>query len=222
MDAEQRRRQYVAQLEGVIKQMLTPLRGVPFNLVIEAMTGFRVLDFDPANETHRALFEKLVAAGRNATRKINQQGIPSKRANEVGNKIEPFVKNALNDLQNVKAETPRATSGKHKSTGYPDIEVEIDGVICYVECKTYNIENIDTTQRSFYFSPSDDFKVTTDALHFVMSFEMHSDQGVFRSSGFKLLVLENLSLDVKHEFNSDNRRLYSGKHGTRILHEEAI
>lgn len=30
---------YTRQLENIIKQMLTPLKNVPFNLVIESITG---------------------------------------------------------------------------------------------------------------------------------------------------------------------------------------
>lgn len=33
---------YVIRLESVIKQMLTPLKDIPFNLVIESMTGKRL------------------------------------------------------------------------------------------------------------------------------------------------------------------------------------
>lgn len=64
MDAEQRRRHYVSQLEAVVRQMLRPLKGVPFNLVIEAMTGDRVLDFDLRNGPQRRIFDVLVAASR--------------------------------------------------------------------------------------------------------------------------------------------------------------
>lgn len=36
------------------------------------------------------------------------------------------------------------------------------------------------------------------------------------------LVVETLSVDVKHEFNSDNRRLYSGKDGALLLREGEV
>lgn len=32
-------KEYTQKLENIIKQMLQPLKDVPFNLVIEAMTG---------------------------------------------------------------------------------------------------------------------------------------------------------------------------------------
>lgn len=223
MDMEQRRREYVRQLEQVVKQMLSPLRGVPFNLAIEAMTGFKVLEFRAGAGEHRRMLDALIEGARCAAREINRSGIRSARANEVGNRIEEFVKDGLNSLPGVKADTPKTRSGAHKASGYPDIEAEVDGVVCYVECKTFNAKNLATTQRSFYFSPSEDFKVTLDAVHFVLSYEMYSESsGIFKTSGFKVLSLDSLSLDVKHEFNSDNRRLYSGRDGTLVLHEEKI
>ena len=94
----------------------------------------------------------------------------------------------------------------------------------YLECKTYNRENVSTTQRSFYFSPSDEFKVTHDAPHFLLSYEIYVDgeeghNHIYKCRHYKILSIEALSLDVKYEFNSDNKRMYSGKDGTVLLAE---
>lgn len=218
MDAEEKRRAYVKQLESVVKQMLTPLKGVPFNLAIEAMTGKQVLAFDIKKGSHRKVLDEITKAAEIAGKEINRHGIQSQRVNEVGNKIEPFVREALQFI-GIQAEIPHTRSGKKKATGYPDIFASIAGVACYIECKTYNADNIATTQRSFYFSPSSEFKVTEEAIHFLLSYEMEVKKGKYFARGFKLLSIESLSLDVKHEFNSDNKRMYSGKDGTRLLHE---
>jgi len=222
MDAEQARRRYITQLESVVKQMLQPLKGVPFNLAIEAITGYKVLEFDIGNGMHRTILDVLIRAATDAGNEINRNGIISKRVNEVGNKIEPFVRSALERIPGVSASIPATHSGKRKAVGYPDIEVCINGAHCYLECKTFNSKTSETTQRSFYFSPSDEFKVTRDALHFLISYEMRLEGEKYKTAGFKLLALESLSLDVKHEFNSDNKRLYSGNHGTRLLAEERL
>jgi len=39
---------------------------------------------------------------------------------------------------------------------------------------------------------------------------------------YKILSIESLSLDLKYEFNSDNKRMYSGRNGTVILAEAEI
>ncbi len=212
---------YIRQLEDVIKQMIKPLKNIPFNLVIEALSGKKVIPFDFFDKDDKALLELLKEVAELAGKKINQNGIIRKRANEVGNDIEEFVKEALNE-KNLKAETPISKKGHKKSTGYPDILFWYKGKPYYLECKTFNIQNIDTTQRSFYFSPSDDFKVIYDTHHFLLSYEMvvvgrKDDKNIFKTKHWKLLSIENLSVDVKYEFNSDNRRLYSNKDGAKIL-----
>lgn len=217
---------YVTRLENVIKQMLTPLKDIPFNLVIESLTGKKVIPFDFMGKKDMELLETLKKVVLLAGKEINKSGIESKRPNQVGNYIEAFVKKAL-QYYNLNPDVPSGTSGKKKATGYPDIIFFFKEKPYYLECKTYNMENISTTQRSFYFSPSDDFKVIYDTHHFILSYEMvldgrKADKNIYKCKHYKILSLESLSLDVKYEFNSDNQRMYSGKNGTIILDEGEI
>jgi len=112
--------EYIKKLENVIKQMLKPLKGVPFNLVIEAMTGKKVISFDFKKSDHQKVLDLLKQSALNAGKKINKTGILRPRPNEVGNDIEPYVKNALKSLS-LNADIPIGPSGHKKSTGYPDI-----------------------------------------------------------------------------------------------------
>ncbi len=217
---------YTKRLEDIVKQMLQPLKDIPFNLVIEVMTGKKVISFDFTKQEHQKVLKLLKQSALNAGKKINEKGILRPRPNEVGNDIEPYVKDALNYL-GLKADTPSGKSGNKKSTGYPDIIFWVENRPYYLECKTYNIENIGTTQRSFYFSPSDEFKVIYDAPHFMLSYEIYvaGEEGknhIYKCRHYKILSLESLSLDVKYEFNSDNKRMYSGENGTIILDEGEI
>lgn len=72
----------------------------------------------------------------------------------------------------------------------------------------------DSTMRSFYLSPSDEFKVCKDARHLLIAFGIErisisgSINSEYRLRSFKLVDLHGLQCDVKYEFNSDNRRLY--------------
>jgi hypothetical protein len=218
--------EYTKRLENVIKQMLQPLKDIPFNLVIESMTGKKVISFDFAKSDHQKILSLLKQAALNAGKEINKTGILRSRPNEVGNDIEPYVRNALN-LLDINADIPIGPSGHKKSTGYPDILFWFNENPYYLECKTYNIKNIKTTQRSFYLSPSDEFKVIYDAPHFIISFEIYvaGEQGnkhIYKCKHYKILSIESLSLDIKYEFNSDNKRMYSGKDGTIILAEGEI
>ncbi len=217
---------YVGRLENIIKQMLSPLKDIPFNLVIESLTGKKVVPFDSKNPEDRELLEILKEVAIVGGKEVNRNGIESKRPNEVGNYIETFVKKAMQQYA-LNPDIPAGATGKKKATGYPDIIFFFKNKPNYLECKTYNLENISTTQRSFYFSPSDDFKVIYDTHHFILSYEMfldgrRADKNVYRCNHYKILSLDALSLDVKYEFNSDNRKMYSGKSGARILDEGEI
>lgn len=200
---------YTEKLEEVIKQMLTPLKGIPLNLVIDNLSGYKIIPFNIKDKKDKIVLNKLIDVARISAKEFNKNKITRSRANEIGNDIEPFVKKALNNI-NYKADIPTTKSGKKKSTGYPDIEFTDEfGRANYLECKTFNIKNIYDSQRTFYLSPSKDFKIIQDAHHFLMSFEMAKEEKIFTCKSWKILTLEDLDVDMKHEFNADNKRLYS-------------
>lgn len=204
---------YTSSLDHVIKQMLRPIKNIPLNLVIESICGYKILPFNNKDPKDREILVELIKIAKNVSKEINVSGIKRKRVNEVGNDIEIFVKNQLNK-NGFKADIPRTKNGKRKATGYPDIEfVDKFNRINYLECKTFNFDNQITTQRSFYLSPCEEFKVTHDAHHFAMSFEMEArkkmgDYNLYFCNNWKILDLEKLDVDVKYEFNADNKRLY--------------
>jgi len=222
---------YVERLERIIQQMLQPLRNIPFNLVIKALSGCEVIPFDPNDEYDVRLLGKLRQIAHIAGRRMNRAGIRARRPNEVGNYIEPHIRKAFDEL-GIEANIPETQRGRKKAAGYPDIIFYFEGRPNYLECKTYNARNIKTTQRSFYLSPPakrEDFKVSYDAHHFLLSYEAvrvapQDEQGMatYKFSNWKLLALDNLLLDVKYEFNSDNARLYGLEGGARLLAEEAL
>ncbi len=207
---------YIQKLEAVIKQMLQPLKGIPFGIVIEGLSGYKVIPFDRQNPQDMIVLETLTKVAMLSGSAVNNKGILRPRPNEVGNDIEPFVKQALSSV-GYTARTPGTKTGRRKATGYPDIEfIDEFGRTMYLECKTFNIENASTTQRSFYLSPSEDFKVTRNAHHFVMSFEIvvtgrAGSNNIYHCASWKILSIENLEVDVKYEFNSDNARLYAAE-----------
>jgi len=200
------------ELEGVIAQMLKPLKGLQFNVVIEGLSGFKIIPYDNSDTKDITLLKNLIKVAEIVGHSINKQGIFRPRPNEVGNDIEPFIKDALNKI-GYKANTPITKSGKKKSQGYPDIEfIDEFGRINYLECKTFNIKNIASTQRSFFVSPSGDFKINADAHHFAICYEMRKEKNnIFKCNNWKIINLETLVLDVKHEFNSNNARMYNEK-----------
>jgi len=69
----------------VIKQMIQPLKNVPFNLVIEVLSGHRVIFFDENNPEHKEVLQVLEEVGEIAGRNIKNTGIKRARPNEVEN-----------------------------------------------------------------------------------------------------------------------------------------
>ncbi|GAH51515.1 unnamed protein product [marine sediment metagenome] len=64
---------YTKKLENLIKQMLQPLKDIPFNLVIEAMTGKKVIFFDFTRLDHQDVLKFLKQSALKAGKEINKQ-----------------------------------------------------------------------------------------------------------------------------------------------------
>ena len=209
---------YIKDLENTIKQVLSPLKNMPFTVIIRSISGFSVLPFKKDLEIIK-LFSKAFDF---ASNEINKNGIKSSRPNEVGNYIEPLVKSALTNMDFI-ADTPTSTNGNKKITGYPDIEIKHKNTNFYLEIKTYNIKNINTTQRSFYFSPSENFKVTKDAPHLLISYEVEKRANdLYYVKHWKFYSLENLKVDLKHEFNQNNRKMYGNESYLDLILEKEV
>jgi hypothetical protein len=114
--------EYIEKLENVIKQMIAPLKNIPLKLVLESISGKKVIPFDKDNPQHLELLEKLKKAAQLACQKINDAGgILSNRVNEVGNKVELPIKNALRQVGFTDADVPVNKKGRKQSSGYPDL-----------------------------------------------------------------------------------------------------
>ncbi|MCU0783051.1 MAG: hypothetical protein MUF81_03200 [Verrucomicrobia bacterium] len=211
-------------LAATLSQLAKPSKQIPFKQVIAATTDHRILDFETNNPAHLELRKKILAAAKLAGVRARKEGIATARANEAGNHIEPFVKAALREA-GLHAQTPTNALGQAQTTGYPDIEIAGQPP-CYVELKTYNAATADTTQRSFYYSPSEHPKVTHDALHFLLAYELEKTnrdgKPVFIPGHWKLITLENLQVDLKFEFNQSNRGLYGSEAAKALLDEGGI
>ena len=209
-------KQITDELSAVICQMLKPLKGLSFNVIIEGLSGHKITPFNPNDKKDKALLEKLKKVAIQTGKEINKIGIKKMRPNEAGNGVEIFVKNAMLK-EGFEPQTPTTKTGKHKSAGYPDIEFkdQFDRTN-YLECKTYNSKSETSSFRSFFVSPSEDFKVTQDAHHFMLAFELYdvknknaNNENIYKCKKWRVVCLAELICDVKYEFNSSNKNMYS-------------
>lgn len=199
------------ELRDRIRGMVHGIEDVPLPVIIEALSGHRVI---PWRGESRALLEST--AGR-IPRLIEEARIETARMNEAGNRVEDIVIHALREFGATIAR-PRAASGRVRSSGYPDLEAVIEGRACYIEVKTFSAATIDSSQRSFYLSPSTDFKVTHDALHLLVAVELSpGPSGAYQARSVRWLDLSGLRCDLKYEFNASNRDLYRGSSELVIL-----
>ena len=206
---------------SVLADLTKPAKKIPFKDVILATTQHRVLDFDTNNPAHVALHKKLTTAAQRAAEKAKTAGLVATRANEAGNHMEEFVRAAMKEA-GLNARVPVTTTGDAQVVGYPDIEITSEPA-CYVELKTYNATTANTTRRSFYYSPSEHPKVTHNALHLLLAYELErverNGQTAFIPVHWKLITLENLEVDLKFEFNQSNRGLYGKDAAPAVLGE---
>ena len=207
-----------------LPDILKPAKRILFRDVVQSTTHHRLIDFDLRNEAHVKMRDLIRDAAASAGKQALAQGVFAARANEAGNHIEPFVKRALRELK-LDARTPVNASGDAQITGYPDLEIT-GPVPCYLELKTYNAATANTTQRTFYYSPSSHPKITHDALHLLLAFEMtkveRGGRPAFVPTHWKLITLQDLSVDLKFEFNQSNRGLYGADAASAMLAEGAV
>jgi hypothetical protein len=204
-------------LENVLQQMLKPIKDVPFDLIIKSLSQFKVIKTRPDDLADSTMLAQLEAAIMRAGRAIHRTPIRRPRPNEVGNDVEAYVMEAL-AAEGLRPIRPTSSNGKGKSTGYPDLLFyDRQNRPTYLECKIFAAGTDPTTMRSFYVSPSESFKVSMDARHLLLAYAMvpvavpGSRDSEYTPIGYKLADLHDLLCDVKYEFNSDNKRLYSDR-----------
>lgn len=181
--------------------------------LIQLITGNQVFDWDEAGGH---VFEE---AARAVLNEIAEKPIHAKRINEVGNEVELLVLDALKKA-GMNTGRPTPLSGRKKTAGYPDLFASKGDDYYYVEIKTYSPKTLKSSQRTFYISPSEDFKVTRDAYHLLLAFATEEiSTGVYSLTGFKLLDLYGLECQLKLEFNASNRDLYDPSSGLIVKEE---
>lgn len=103
----------IKKLKELLAQFMYPIKDAPYPIVMEVITGHPVIAFEPNDKKDIKLLKELRQALQHATQNAHETGIIKLRSNEVGNAIEPFVKEALNNV-GVKASTPENSQGKSK------------------------------------------------------------------------------------------------------------
>lgn len=194
---------------------LKPKQDIPFSLVVETLSGKKVLPITESQED-KLLIDNLKKATIKAGKKANEVGIFTPRPNEAGNKMEPFLKEALNEL-GLQADIPKNSSGKKQSTGYPDIYLkDSSGRSNYVEVKTHEFTRDITEKgmRAFYMSPPkpNKSKIIYDARHLIVAYGLErtrrNNNTCFIPKNWKIASIHNMKVNLKYEFNTNSAGMY--------------
>ena len=184
---------------------------LPLEAVVEALSGYRILDWQGEEQ------EGLAEVADAILQKVRESPLSAARPNEVGNRLEEVVRTALENMD-WPVDRPAGPSGRRRSAGYPDLEFMAGDRAFYLEVKAFSSGTESSTQRTFYLSPSDDFKVTRDAFHLLLACEIVPvGQDTYGLRSVKWLDLRTLECRLKPEFNASNRDLYSDGNGLIIL-----
>ncbi len=188
---------------------------MPLEAVVEALSGCRVLDWQGEQ------LEGLTRIADAVLQRVRATPLSAARPNEVGYRLETVVSAAIRELD-WPVDRPAGPSGRRRSAGYPDLEFMAGGRAFYLEIKAFSPGTERSTQRTFYLSPSDDFKVTRDAFHLLLACEIVAEgEDTYRLQSVKWLDLSRLEVRLKHEFNASNRDLYGEDAGLVILETPA-
>ena len=113
-------KQRIADLEAVLAQFLTPVKNIPFSLIIKSMSGHEVFPLEQNIPLNILLVQRLTEMAKLTGKLVAAQPIRRNRPNEVGNDIEAYVIAAAIEL-GIASVRPKSKSGRGKTTGYPDI-----------------------------------------------------------------------------------------------------
>jgi hypothetical protein len=188
-------------------------RRIALPQLIELLSGHEVYDW---KEELAPLFKQVA---KEVVAKVGEDPIQAERINEVGNAVELYVLAALKKA-GFESGRPTPPSGRRKTAGYPDLFAVKGSDYFYLEIKTYSPKTENSSQRTFYISPSEDFKVSRDGYHLLLAFSTEEiEEGVYSLSGFKLLDLFSLECQLKLEFNASNKDLYNSDAGLIVVEE---
>lgn len=197
-------RRQLEQLRELSKELLRPLKRVPFWLVIETLTSHRVERFgDDARDS--PLLDALAAAAMETVSATQRAPVQANRPNDVSVPIEALVKPAL-ERQGVHPEKLRG------SGGYPDLKTRgPQGLISFLEIKVSRVENIDTgSPRNFFYQPTEGSKIDSGARHLICAFAIQEvSEKKWHALNWRIADLWGLPVSLKPEFNADNRAIYS-------------
>jgi hypothetical protein len=169
------------------------IRNIPFSYVIEMTTGHKVI---PLSKEDKEVIDEIFKAAQAVLEEAKEEDYSTLRPNEISNRLEDKLRSKLNGV-----------IPENKVAGYPNIMIERMEKVYYVEVKLAEIDKLDSSFRTFYYEPVELAKVTKDARHIMVGF-LHKAKSII---GFKIVDLSKINVNLKSEFNTNNKELYKSE-----------
>ena len=206
-----------ADVQSIVTALMndeTELHGVPFDEVVYAVAGRRVLPLNRTNAVERELIAKIGAALDAVMLKLNATNSPARhkrRINEVSALFESAIQAELNAVEGFECDFPKTASGARQRPGYPDLRLldKRSGRVLYLDPKLFERGSRASSLRTFYFEPKRETnKILEDAHHLIIGIEHDGSNGAWRFLGWELVDLSRFRVRLKAEFQAGNRDLY--------------
>jgi hypothetical protein len=201
-----------ALIEMVLEQ--SSREEVAFRTVVERVTGHRVLPIDPNAEIDRAILEIISGAMNQTLATLNQPGSPvrqERRINEASRYFEESLERIIDAHPDFECSVPLTQDGAKLASGYPDRRILHlpSGRVCYLDPKLVEEGSLDSSLRTFYFTPrTTTNKILEDAHHLLIGITHDGKEGAWTFLSWKLVDLHDFRVRLKAEYQAGNRDLY--------------
>lgn len=204
-------------VEGLVETVLesdSSFRDVPFAKLIEVSTGKKVLPMDPATAVDAEILSGIRRAMEQTVTRMNRPDSPTsqeRRINECSRHFEEALLHFVSAQPGLTCELPRTAEGNLQRAGYPDLMIthESSGRVIYLDPKLVKEGSLDSSLRTFYFTPkAETGKVLFDAHHLLVGIEHDGNTGKWQFLRWHLVDLSGFKVRLKAEFQADNRDIY--------------
>lgn len=201
---------------ALLRSLLDPSsrEDTPFRDVVEAATGHHVLPADPGNPVHRLLLDTIAAALDHCLAALSAEDSPVRqetRINEASRHFELLLRARLDAHPELECVLPPLADGSEQASGYPDLRLRHvpSGTVAYLDPKLVAADSLDSSLRTFYFTPrTTTNKIQDDAIHLLAGITHDGNVGQWRFTGWKLVDLHGFRVRLKAEYQAANRDLY--------------
>ncbi len=187
---------------------------VSFPSLIEISTGKQVIPVNPGDPVDREIIDGINDALRIVLNRFNEPDSIThreSRINEVSSYFETALIEELNRTPEFECGLPRTEEGNLQRAGYPDLMIRHleSGRIVYLDPKLVEEGSLDSSLRTFYFTPkTETSKVLHDANHLLVGIEHDGNTGKWRYLRWHLVDLFRFKVNLKAEFQASNQDLY--------------